>query len=241
MKKVVIIDDEPLARSVICSYLKKHNEYEIVAECNNGYEGIKAIEKHQPDLVFLDVQMPKINGFEILELIDTPPTIIFTTAFDEYALKAFEVSAIDYLLKPFSEDRFLQALHKLKNTNQLENRLIETVNKQPDEHTRIVIKDGSSIKILPTKNVSHIEAYGDYVKIYSEGKKYIKKKTMNYYEQTLDPNLFIRIHRSFIINIEYLTGIEPYEKNSYRATLKGQERIPISRTAYSPLKKILGV
>lgn len=241
MKKVIIIDDEPLARSVIASYLKANQGFEIVAECSNGFEGLKAIEELHPDLIFLDIQMPKINGFEMLELIENPPTVIFTTAFDEYALKAFETSATDYLLKPFSKERFEQAIAKVRPTHLNSLKIRDTANKQPDEHLRIVIKDKASIKILQTDQISHIEAYGDYVKIYSSGKKYVKKKTMSFYEKSLDSRNFVRVHRSFILNVDFLTGIEPFEKNSYRAVLKDGERIPISRTAYTPLKTVLGV
>lgn len=243
MNTVILIDDEPLARSILIEFLNKHTEFQVVAECNNGYEGIKAIETHQPDLVFLDIQMPKINGFEMLELLDNPPSVIFTTAYDEYALKAFETSAIDYLLKPFSQERFDQALDKWERTEirEPEKNLMETTNKQPDEHLRIVIKDGANIKIIPTEKVSHIEAYDDYVKIHAEGTVFLKKKTMSYYENTLDGNHFVRVHRSFIININELTGIQSFEKNSYRAILKNGERIPISRSAYAPLKELLGV
>jgi two-component system, LytTR family, response regulator len=245
--KAIIIDDEYLARSIIKKYIESIPDIEVVAEAENGFEGIKVIQKHQPDLIFLDIQMPKINGFEMLELIPEAPTTIFTTAFDAYALKAFETNAIDYLLKPFSEDRFKQSIDKwIKNISstdpQLKNqKLNETSNKQPDEQNRIVIKEGTEIKIIPTSNVSHIEAYDDYVKIYTGEKYFLKKKTMNYFEQVLDPSVFIRIHRSFILNINELTKIESFEKNSYIAILKNKVRIPISRSAYPILKEKLGV
>lgn len=243
MKKVIIIDDEPLARSVVENYLKAHPEFEIVAQCENGFEGVKAIEQHAPDLIFLDIQMPKINGFEMLELLENPPSVIFTTAFDEYALKAFETAAVDYLLKPFSKERFHQAINRWtpKEKESKGSSLNETANKQPDEHQRIVIKDGAKIKILPTSSVTCLEAYGDYVKIYADGQKYLKKKTLSYFEKSLDDKEFIRIHRSYILNINALTGIEPFEKNTYRAVLTDKQRIPISRSAYAPLKTLLGV
>lgn len=242
MIKVLIIDDEPLARSIVRSFLEEKVGYEIIGECSNGYEGLKSIDALKPDLVFLDIQMPKINGFEMLELVDEPISVIFTTAFDEFALKAFETSAIDYLLKPFSEERFDQALEKWKNTLKVEpSRALNEIAKQPDEHLRIVIKDGSSIKIIPIQDVLFIEAYDDYVKVHTAEKKYLKKKTLSYYERTLDKQQFIRIHRSYVINLNELTGIEPFEKNSYRAVLRNGERIPISRTAYAPLKESLGV
>lgn len=244
MKKVIIIDDEPLARSIVKSFLENHADLELIDECNNGFEGIKSIEKHKPDLIFLDIQMPKINGFEMLELIDEEPGIIFTTAFDEYAIKAFETSAIDYLLKPFTQERFDKAIDKWKQrngTNSTVDSIIETAQKQPDEDLRIVVKDGSEIKIIPTDTVLYIEAYDDYVKIHTKEKYFVKKKTMSYYEKTLNSKDFLRIHRSYIININELTKIESYEKNSYRATLKNDSKIPISRSSYSGLKEILGL
>lgn len=244
MKKVIIIDDEALARSIVRSYLSKYCDIEIVAECENGFDGVKAIDEHQPDLIFLDIQMPKINGFEMLELIDCEPSIIFTTAFDEFALKAFETSAIDYLLKPFTEDRFDQAFNKWISSDLASNKreeINETIHKQPDEKSRIVVKDGGTIHILPTSSVLYLEAYDDYVKIYTSQKCYLKKKTLTFYEKTLHEKDFIRIHRSFLINVNYLTRIDSIEKNSYYATLTNQSKIPISRNAYSALKENLGL
>lgn len=245
MKKAIIIDDEPLARLIVLEYLSTFDNIEVVAECEDGFQGVKAIAEHQPDLVFLDVQMPKINGFELLELIQEQPAIIFTTAYDEYALKAFETSAVDYLLKPFSKQRFDQAIAKwLRHEHQKEispTILHEISGKQPDEHLRIVIKDGSEIKIIPTAEIDYLEAYDDYVKVMHKGKVHLKKKTMNYFENTLSKKDFIRVHRSFIININELTKIESFEKNSYLAIMKSGARIPISRKAYSPLKNLLKI
>lgn len=246
MSKVVIIDDEPLARSIVVEYLQQYPSIEIVAECNDGFQGVKAIMQHKPDLIFLDIQMPKINGFEMLELIDATPSVIFTTAFDEYAIKAFEANAIDYLLKPFSNERFDLAIQKWqdkKNTSSEKNiqSLLENTTKQPDERNRIVVKNGSDIRIVPMADVMYIEAYDDYVKIFTKDTYYLKKKTMNYYEQVLDSSQFFRTHRSFIINLQELTKIEPLEKNTYVVLLKNGKRIPLSRTGYSKLKETLGV
>ncbi len=245
MKKIIIIDDEPLARSIVMSFLADYENIEIVAECNNGFEGLKAIEEHQPDLLFLDIQMPKINGFEMLELLDEHPSVIFTTAFDEYAIKAFETSAVDYLLKPFTRERFDKAMEKwLQSEGKLAEKVPaigEIAQKQPDEGSRIVVKDGGTIQIIPTSDVVYIEAYDDYVKIHTDKRYFLKKKTMNYYEQALSSTDFIRIHRSYIINVNYLTRIDAFEKNSYRATMTNQAQVPISRSAYSDLKEILGV
>jgi two-component system LytT family response regulator len=247
MSKVVIIDDEPLARSLVVEYLQQHSSIEIAAECNDGFQGVKAIMQHKPDLIFLDIQMPKINGFEMLELLDSTPSVIFTTAFDEYAIKAFEANAIDYLLKPFSKERFdlaIQKWNEKKNTtssNKNIQALLENTTKQPDEKSRIVVKNGSDIRIVPMADVMYIEAYDDYVKIFTKDTYFLKKKTMNYYEQVLDSSQFFRTHRSFIINLQELTKIEPLEKNTYVVLLKNGKRIPLSRTGYSKLKETLGV
>ncbi len=248
-KKVIIIDDEPLARMLVKEYLAEINSpdfpIEIVAECNDGFEGAKKIHELKPDLIFLDIQMPKINGFEMLEIISHNPKVIFTTAFDEYALKAFETNALDYLLKPFSQDRFDLAIHKWKNSLQTNSDEIQLINnishKHSEEANRIVVKEGSEIQIIPVQDVDFIEAYDDYVKIYTRDKYHLKKKTLSYYESNLDSKNFIRIHRSFILNVSKLTKIESFEKNSYIAILSSGKRIPISRTMYPILKEKLGI
>ncbi len=206
MNKVVIIDDEPLARSIVVEYLQQHPSIEIAAECNDGFQGVKAIMQHKPDLIFLDIQMPKINGFEMLELLDSTPSVIFTTAFDEYAIKAFEANAIDYLLKPFSKERFdlaIQKWNEKKNTTSSDKNiqsLLENTTKQPDEKSRIVVKNGSDIRIVPMADVMYIEAYDDYVKIFTKDTYYLKKKTMNYYEQVLDSSQFLE-HIGHLLSI----------------------------------------
>jgi len=245
MYKVIIIDDEPLARVVITEYLQSYPEFQVVAECDDGFQGVKAITQHQPDLIFLDIQMPKINGFEMLELLDVPPAVVFSTAFDEYAIKAFEANSIDYLLKPFNKERFELAIEKWKKlkitaSNRIEV-LSENTNKQQEEKNRIVVKNGTDIKIIPVQEIHYIEAYDDYVKIFTADTYYLKKKTMNYYEQTLDNSAFYRTHRSFIINLEQLTKIEQLEKNTYLAILKNGKKIPLSRGGYIKLKSNLGI
>ncbi|HLP56729.1 MAG TPA: LytTR family DNA-binding domain-containing protein [Fluviicola sp.] len=243
MKKVLIVDDEPLARAIIKSFLQAHPDLELVGECGDGFEAAKAIAETNPDLLFLDIQMPKINGFELLEILPDPPAVIFTTAFDEYALKAFEVHALDYLLKPFSAERFSQAIEKWKSVAATEaKKPMNAIHYQvPDEQYRVVIKDGSEIKIIPTVEIHYIEAYDDYVKIHTAKGTHLKKKTMSHFETSLPPQQFIRIHRSFILNIQELTRIESFEKNSYIAILKSGARLAISRTSYADLKAILGV
>lgn len=245
MKKVVIIDDEFLARSIVLEYLQNYPEFEVVAECSDGFEGVKAIAQHKPDLVFLDIQMPKINGFEMLELVDKAPAVIFTTAFDEFAIKAFEANAVDYLLKPFSSERFETAIRKWmgKATTAVERvtQLLESPEKQPDERNRIVVKTNNEIRIVPVNELYYLEAYDDYVKLFTRDTYYLKKKTMNYYEQLLDETVFFRTHRSFIINLQQLTKIEPLEKNTYTALLKNGKKIPLSRSGYLKLKEKLGI
>lgn len=247
MSKVIIIDDEPLARSLVVEYMMDHPELELVVECNDGFQGVKAVMQYKPDLIFLDIQMPKINGFEMLELLDYTPGVIFTTAFDEYAIKAFETNAVDYLLKPFSKERFDSAIEKwmLKQQTAVSEKnvemLLENPSKQPDEKNRIVVKNGSDIRIVPTQDIQYIEAYDDYVKIFTKDTYYLKKKTMNYYEQVLDSSKFFRTHRSFIINLQELTRIEPLEKNTYVALLKNGKKVPLSRSGYAKLKETLGV
>lgn len=247
--KVVVIDDEPLARMVMLEYIQQLDGVEVVAECSDGFQGVKAIQQHKPDLIFLDIQMPKINGFEMLELLDTMPAVIFATAFDEYAIKAFESNAVDYLLKPFSKERFDQAVEKYRSKTEQATAaagknietLLETTSKQPDDQNRIVVKNGSDIRIVPVQDIMYIEAYDDYVKLFTRDTYYLKKKTMNYYEQVLDSSKFFRTHRSYIINLQELTKIEPLEKNTYIAILKNGKKVPLSRTGYTRLKEILGV
>jgi len=246
MSKVIIIDDESLARSIVKEYLEKHPQLELVAECGDGFEGLKAIQQHQPDLVFLDIQMPKINGFEMLELIEQPPAIIFTTAFDEYAIKAFEAHAIDYLLKPFNQERFDRAVAKWQDQQSAptENKtaeLLETAAQSPSQNNRIVVKNGSKIKIIPTHDIYYLEAADDYVKIHTQEGYFLKNKTMNYFEQVLDGHQFVRSHRSYIVNVQQITRIDPYEKDNHVAILRTGIKVPVSRGGYGKLKTVLGL
>jgi two-component system LytT family response regulator len=247
MIKAILIDDEPLARSIVQEYIRNFPEIMIVQECNDGFEGVKAITQHKPDLIFLDIQMPKINGFEMLELVEDPPAVIFTTAFDEYAIKAFESNAVDYLLKPFSKERFEAALQKwFHQQNQGHARsstesLISSEVRQPEERNRIVVKEGSNIRIIPVHEIQYIEAYDDYVKIFTLREMFLKKKTMSFYENTLDPAQFVRVHRSYIIHLAQLTKIEPLEKDTHVALLKSGGRVPLSKSGYSKLKGVLGL
>jgi two-component system, LytTR family, response regulator len=246
MNKVIIIDDEPLARSIVKEYLQKHPQLELLAECGDGFEGVKAIQQYQPDLIFLDIQMPKINGFEMLELIEQQPAVIFTTAFDEYAIKAFEAHAIDYLLKPFNQERFDKAIAKWmeqrsSGAEHATQELLETASQSPAQSQRIVVKNGSKIKIIPVHDVFYLEAADDYVKIHTQEGYFLKNKTMNHFEKVLDGHQFVRCHRSFIVNVQQITRIDPYEKDNHVAVLRSGAKVPVSRGGYGKLKSVLGL
>jgi two-component system LytT family response regulator len=249
MIKTILIDDEPLSREIIKSYLKKFPSLHVVCECNDGFEGVKAIQQHQPELLFLDIQMPKINGFEMLELIQPLPAVIFITAFDEFALKAFEANAIDYLLKPVAEDRFEKAIQKFLNSrlastapqNEQTTELLEKMAHSPTQSNRIVVKTGNKVKIIPIHDIHYLEADDDFVKIITAEGTFLKNKTMTFYEQSLDAQQFVRVHRSYIVHISQITKIEPYQKETHLAILRGGQQIPISKTGYAKLKIILGL
>jgi len=241
--KTIIIDDEKLARDIVKRYAAKIDMLEIIEECGNGFDGIKAINSQKPDLIFLDIQMPKLNGFEMLELLEEKPKIIFTTAFDQYALKAFDVNAIDYLLKPFSEERFAEAVNKvLKEQTDANNERVEKLKSHIDEEIefldRVIVKQNQKINIIPIDKVSYFEAQDDYVMIHTDDGKYLKQKTMKYFEDHLDPKNFIRIHRSAIVNIDRVKEIELFDKDSYKAILKDGTKLSVSRSGYIKLKEI---
>lgn len=246
MKKVIIIDDEPLARSIVVEYLQNFPDLTVAQVCSNGFEGVKAIQQYKPDLIILDIQMPKINGFEMLELIENPPAVIFATAFDEYAIKAFEAHAVDYLLKPFTQERFEKAIRKWNEQNNQSSEkntkeLLDEVSLTAPQSQRIVIKDGSKIKIIPIQDVHYLEAADDFVKVFTKEGYFLKNKTMNHFEQVLDPSQFVRSHRSYIINLQQITRIDPYEKDSHVAVLRSGSKVPVSRTGYPKLRSILGL
>lgn len=244
ISKVVIIDDEFLARSMVKEYLQKHPQLQVVAECGDGFEGLKAIQDLQPDLVFLDIQMPKINGFEMLELVENPPAIIFATAFDEYAIKAFDAHAVDYLLKPFDQDRFDKSVNKFLAQHQTDNSSTkELLNdaQLPYVNNRIVVKNGSKIKIIPVQEVLYLEAADDFVKIFTKEGYFLKNRTMAFFESFLPQDLFVRCHRSFIVNISEITRIDPYEKDGHLAILRTGAKINVSRNGYGKLRGVLGL
>ena len=243
MISTILIDDEPLARSIVREDLEEFPQIEVMQECNDGFDGLKAIMHHRPQLIFLDVQMPKINGFEMLELIEEPPAVIFVTAFDEYAIRAFESHAVDYLLKPFSKERFTKAVEKFITNNELPpaEKLLESAAASPQQRHRVVVKTGGKIKIIPVEEIQFLEAADDYVKIQTKEGTFLKKRTMSHFEDILDGQQFVRTHRSYIVNVQHITRIDPYEKENYLAVLKDGKQIPVSKSGYARLKQVLGL
>jgi two-component system LytT family response regulator len=238
------VDDEPLATEIVKEYLADFPQFEVIKVCHDGFEGLKALQASQPDLMFLDVQMPKLNGFELLELLENAPAVIFTTAFDQYALKAFDTHAVDYLLKPFSKARFAKSIEKflqLEQTVALKEMLESEERTHHEAAQRVVLKVRNEIKIIPVPEIKYLEANDDYVNIFTREGKFLKNKTLSYFEKSLPPDSFVRVHRSYMVNIGEITKIEPYEKEGYLLKLKGGETVPVSKTGYPKLKAILGL
>jgi len=244
--KAIIIEDEKPARDLVKKYLESHDNIELAGEYDNGFSGLKGIQEVKPDLVFLDVQMPKLTGFELIELLDEQPHIIFTTAYDQYAIKAFEQNAVDYLLKPFSQERFDNALKKLASENEVEEKRTDQIDKirkhlEDSSETlhRVVIKKSGKIHVISTDEISYLEAQDDYVMIYTESERFLKQQTMKYFEKHLDGESFIRVHRSYIINVTSIERIEPYEKTNFILILKDGSKVPVSRSGMQVLKSKL--
>lgn len=243
--KALIIDDESPARQIILSYLKDYPSLQIVGECENGFEALKVIQETKPDLVFLDIQMPKIDGFELLEVMDYKPEIIFATAYDQYAIKAFERNVVDYLLKPFSKDRLLKAVEKaitrIRSNATVSEDPIGKLQKDLDESKesleRVVTRLGSKITVIPVEKIAYIEAQDDYVMIYSEMGNHLKEKTMKYFETNLNPKAFVRIHRSYIVNLSQITGVEPYGKETHLVILRNGAKLKASAEGYKKLRE----
>jgi len=244
--KALLVDDEELSRHLLREYLASQADIEIIGECGNGFDAVKAIQELQPDVVFLDVQMPKLDGFEVLELIQTKAAIVFVTAYDQYATKAFDAAAVDYLLKPFDEIRFQTALSRVRrrlaehanvavNASQLRNAA-----KAPGQFAeRIVVKDGTRVHIIPIKQLDFVEAQEDYVAIHSGGRTYLKQQTISSLEEQLNPLQYIRVHRSYIVSLEQVSKIEPYTKDRRIAVLKSGAQVPVSRTGYLRLREAM--
>src|SRR5688572_3349638 len=242
--RVVVVDDEPLARTVVREFAERQG-VEVVAECGNGFEAVKAVTELSPDLVFLDVQMPKLSGFEVLELLGRDVPVVFTTAYDQYALRAFEVHAVDYLLKPFDERRFAEALSRARGRIQSRQPAAELEALMSDARPRqgpverVLIRDGSQVHVIPVEKIDYVEAQDDYVCFKADGKQYLKDQTMATVETQLDPARFVRIHRSFILNIDRIARVELYAKDSRVAILRDGHKLPVSRAGYARLAKLL--
>ncbi len=239
--RALIIDDEELARELIKNYLKNQTGIQIVGECENGFEGARSIADLKPDLVFLDIQMPKLNGFEMLELTEDPPEIIFITAHNDFAIRAFEMNAVDYLLKPYSQDRLLTAVEKAREkirTGGTNDNKISQLVQQPltEKLERIVVKTGTKIKVIPVDKIVYLEAQDDYIMVYTDDSKHLKQGTMKYYEDHLEESKFIRVHRSYIVRIDQVVQLEPYAKDNYILKLKNGTSLKVSRNGLKNLK-----
>ena len=253
--RTVIIEDEAPARDLVKAYIKTNEHIELVGECQDGFTGVKTIMETKPDLIFLDIQMPKLTGFEMIELLDEVPEIIFTTAYDQFAIKAFELSAVDYLMKPFSRDRFNEAVGKVLARLESRVEVVEkerVVNKNIENFTnlkkesieqieRLFVKTGTKIDVVPVDTIVKIEAQDDYVEIHTENKKYLKNDTMNYLEKVLPTKTFTRVHRSHIINLNHINKIEKYGKESYVVILKDGSTVNVSKSRIKELKTQLGI
>ncbi len=242
--RAIIVDDEELARGYLRELLGVHSEIEIAGECANGFEAVKSISEIHPDLVFLDVRMPKLDGFEVLELIESTimPVVIFVTAFDQYAMRAFDAHAVDYLLKPFSAERLSRALERARarlGERGIPAAVAVEARASGDRPQRIVVKDGTRVHVIALGKLDYVEAQDDYVALHSEGKTYLKQQAIGNVEAMLDPAVFVRIHRSAIVNLERVARIEPYGKESRIAILSDGTRLPVSRTGYARLLEVM--
>ncbi len=244
--RAIIVDDEDLARHLLREYLAREKDIEIVAECANGFDAVKQVAEHQPDLMFLDVQMPKLDGFEVIELVGNNIAVVFVTAYDQYATKAFDASAVDYLLKPFDLQRFQAALCRARQRLETRARPNLDVNElrkaasPPGQYTqRIVVRDGTSLHVVPVNQLDYAEAQEDYVALHTRGKTHLKQQTISNLEVSLDPSRFVRVHRSFLVNLERISKVEPYTKDTRIAVLTDGSKIPVSRSGYLRLKELM--
>ncbi|HVN58360.1 MAG TPA: LytTR family transcriptional regulator DNA-binding domain-containing protein [Bacteroidales bacterium] len=244
--RTIIVEDESPARDILKHYLKDFPDVEIIAECADGFSGLKTITELKPDLIFLDIQMPRLTGFEMIEVMTEKPAVIFTTAYDQFALKAFEMNALDYLLKPFPQERLRNAMKKVidklgrgREEVRPARQLIEKLPESAVPLNRVVTRKGNAINIIPVEQIRYVQAEDDYVMIYHLEGKSLKQQTMKYYEDNLPKDDFVRIHRSYIVKVAEIKKLEPYTKDNYVAVLNGGEKIPVSRTGYRLLKEEL--
>jgi two-component system LytT family response regulator len=244
--RVIIVDDEPLARAVLREHLNAHADVEVVGECANGFEAVKAIAELAPDLVFLDIQMPKLDGFEVVELAGAKTHYVFVTAYDQFALRAFDVHALDYLLKPFTRERLAQALaharERMAAPAQSEDAMRALVSDAQARHQpleRVLIRDGARVQVIPVERIDYVEAQDDYVAFFAEGRQWLKNQRMAELESQMDPRAFLRVHRSYIVNLGAIARIEPTGKDGHCALLKSGARIPISRSGYQKVRDLM--
>jgi len=253
--RVLLVDDEAPARSLLREYLGAHEGVEVVGECTNGFEAVKAIAEQRPDLVFLDVQMPKLDGFEVLELVagePGAPAVIFCTAYDEYALRAFEVHAVDYLLKPFGRDRLAEALGRARDRLALAAAraregtpqaspsgvaLATTARGQGRFAERIVVRDGAQVHVIPADQVDYVEAQDDYVAVHTVGRSHLKHQTLAELAEALDPESFVRIHRSYLVNVDRIARVELLAKDQRVVILRDGRQLPVSRSGHERLRE----
>lgn len=245
--RTVIIDDEQPARDLILHFLSNFPQFDVVAEASDGFKGIQVIQEYKPEVVFLDIQMPKLTGFEMLELIDNKPHIVFSTAYDHFAIKAFEMNAVDYLLKPYSKERFSEAIQKVTakiesnvDSTDVNKSLVKALEENPEQIHRVAIRTAQKIQVVGVNDITYFEASDDYVMIHTEEGRYLKEKTMKYFEAHLDPKQFVRIHRSYLLNIRELDRLERYEKDSYVVILKNKDQLKVSASGYKLLREMLG-
>lgn len=250
--RTIIVDDEPLAREKLLGFLDREDDVEIVAECGDGRHAVEAIEEHKPDLVFLDVEMPELDGFQVIENLDCDPMpkIVFTTAYNQYAVKAFEVHAVDYLLKPFDRDRFAEAMVQIRSATerdtlapvreQLEELLSQVSREREPYRDRLVIKTSGRVVLLEVADIDWIDAAGNYVRLNTGSESHLLRETMNRLEGRLDPNRFLRIHRSTIVNVERIKELQQQFHGDYLVMLKGGQRLTLSRSYRDRLQELLG-
>jgi two-component system LytT family response regulator len=246
--RVIIVDDEPLARAVLREHLGAHADVDIVGECANGFEAVKAIAELAPDLAFLDIQMPRLDGFEVVELAGAKTHYVFVTAYDQFALRAFDVHALDYLLKPFTRERLAQALAHVRarlatpEPGQGDEAMRALVSEAQARHQpleRVLIRDGARVHVIPAARIDYVEAQDDYVAFYADGRTWLKNQRMAELESQLDPQAFLRVHRSYIVNLGAIARIEPTGKDAHCAVLKSGARVPISRSGYQKVRDLL--
>jgi len=241
--QTVIVDDEALARGVLREMLAGHPDVEIAAECGNGFEAVKVVSEMRPDLLLLDIQMPKLDGFEVLELVANDVTVIFVTAYDQYAIRAFEVHAVDYLLKPYSPERLAEALDRARARiaakDKVPEGLVAAGRARQTPLERILIRDRADVHVIPVEKIDYLESQDDYVSVKAAGKSYLKEQTLAELETLLDKEVFVRIHRRYILNIARLSRIELAVKDNRIAILVDGSKLPISRSGYARLKELL--